>query len=221
MLFCCAMLRFTRSVFVCVSLGLLVGCGDSWPTDHEGLESHFTEHRAGMAELAAALEASDYVSVQLGRGARVYVEQYPGGRSQVRALKGAELRRWRRLFWRARTGFVFIDDLGIVNLDARHTIAGDEGFVWSVRYRRKPGYLYPDPICRDDHRDAPCGRCRVDMDESWAVFFEWLPDILDIQLIRESIEGDMTRDESQERRETVFQACAAATGRTFDLPERG
>ena len=215
------MLRFTLSVFLCALLGLLAGCEENWLTEHEGIVSHFAEHRDGMAKLAAAIEASEYVSVQLVRGGKVYVEKYPGGRSQVRAVKRPERTRWQRLLLDADVPRVFIDELDIVNLDATYIVAADDGFIWQVFYRLKPGYLYPAPICRDDLREAPCGRCRVNMDESWAVFFQWLPDTLDIDLITESIQSDMTTAESKERFETVFKACAASKGRTFDLPERG
>jgi hypothetical protein len=57
------------------------------------------------------------------------------------------------------------------------------------------------------------------MDESWSVFFEWLPDSLDTDLALEYIEGDMTIAEAKKRYETVFQACSASRARTFELPE--
>ena len=215
------MLQSIRSVFVCIVAGLLVGCGPGWPTGQEEIESHFAEHRGDMVNLAAAIEDSEYVRISLTREGNIYAETYPGGRSQIRRLRDADAERWRRLLVDARIPKVVVDELGIVGLDVTHIVAGDDALAWQVSYRLEPGLLYPDRLCSDDHGDAPCGNCRVDMDESWSVFFEWLPESLDRSLIFEYVNGDMSPAEGKERRETVLKACSAARGRTFNISEIG
>ncbi|MDJ0910823.1 MAG: hypothetical protein QNI99_16705 [Woeseiaceae bacterium] len=216
------MSRVASCLFACIVPVLLTACDSGWPAGEREISDHFAEHRGDLETLASALQESEYVRVAIGyeetvREGDIYAEVYPGGRDQTRLLRDDDARRWRQLFIDARAPRVWADESGVVSIDVSHTVAGDDGVYWQTSYQLNSRSQHP--ACRADHRDAPCGRCSVELDESWSVFFEWMPDSLDMALTLEYVHGDMTPAAGRERFEAVFAACSAASGRTFDLPD--
>ena len=216
------MSRIASCLLACLVPVLLTACDSGWPVGEQEISDHFAEHRGDLETLASALQESEYVRVAVTheedvREGDIFAEVYPGGRSQSRRLRDDDAQRWRQLFINARAPRVWVDESGVVSIDVSHTVAGDDGVYWQTSYQLSSSALHPP--CRADHRDAPCGRCSVELDESWSVFFEWMPDSLDMALTLEYVNSDMTLAAGRERFEAVFAACSAASGRTFALPD--
>ncbi len=64
--------------------------------------------------------------------------------------------------------------------------------------------------CVSDFKDIDCGACKVSIDDSLWIRYQWYPEDIDPELTEAGASGDISWDEWQERSNELHDACMEA-----------
>ena len=109
---------------------------------------------------------------------------------------------------------------GVMSINRRSTGEIELGIAAQSnhRSRRYVIQLFRDPghmsntikECIDDFEDIDCGWCKVSIDDSFWIRYQWYPEDLDPELTQAGASGEIGWDEWQERSRAADDACMKA-----------
>ena len=202
---------------------LTSACDPGWPPQREEAVAHFAKHKSEIEMLEARILAADYWLVSSGAWRPgsdetpdyIHVTGDIESRWDRRRITGDDAIEWNEAFRAAGTYEVSQDERGTsfeIRVKYPQSVLGLAHYVRPAETEASPSE------CRKEFRDVRCGECGIALDDGWWLLYRWVPSVLDPDLYRAQVEGEISQEEWEERHDELLQACWMEGAEIIGIP---
>ncbi len=199
---------------------LLCGCSE-WPPQEQEFIDHFNENRAGIEALKVMLEESRYKQVSRNFSGTLSGKWFEGDPDvgQVGQREPPENSDdWIKLFNQVGLDSIQARDDGGVLLPAGNYVR-EKGFESYASYIQSSDIQKRIHRCEEQHAEATCGNCIVNLDADWWLTYGWWPSDLTDKEFDAWQNEEITDDEFYDRQDHILKQCFADGGTLIGTPD--
>ena len=203
--------------FICASVVFtaLAACGD-WPPHGEDLRQYVRERKPEIESLISEFEASDFGRIEC----RFCLASNPVTDWDSVSYKFIDGQLHDVENPRSHDFAVMFKEAGVMYVSGRSGGELDLGIAASAnnKHRSYTVQLFHDPDhnygtlkeCVTDFERIDCGACKISIDDSLLIRYQWYPTDIDPELTQARASGEISLDEWQERSRAADDACMKA-----------
>lgn len=185
-----------------LSVLLLSGCGE-FPPDEDEAREQFEDSREMLKELEVRLAGTKYGTVKVS-GLKMAEGSYKVDRFTKRESleDGAE---WNELMIDADINSVSRNEGAYF-----FSFGGDpfeDEISGEMKFMHQTGAATELKQCESDFEEARCGRCVVELEDDWWIYYDWFPDSVAPDATKAYADGAMTDNEYWVTLGNALDAC--------------